>query len=83
MKAIETAADRYKDLLTAVVPALTPELRADALKVVIDRAGANPAPALSEHIAVHSQLTAPQTEPLVVTALAGVPGADSTEKGLS
>ena len=81
MSSTETAAQRYKELLTAVVPALNPELRAEALKAVIEAASRNPAaPTLPQHIAAYSQLTASQAEPLVADVLAAVPGADSAEQ---
>jgi hypothetical protein len=75
----ETAADRYESLLTAAVPALNPELRAAALKAVIDGAAAAPAPALVAHIAANSPLTTAKAEPLVAAALADEPG-NSTQK---
>lgn len=76
---VETAKDRYTDLL-ASVPSLNSELRPEALKDVIERAGADVTPALTEHIAANSQLTTAQAEPLVKQALAAVPEGSSTEK---
>jgi hypothetical protein len=79
----ETAAERYKGLLTAVVPALNPELRAEMLRPMIDaavKAREDPTADLSEHIAAHSRLTVGQLEPIVEAALAGTPSPDSEEK---
>jgi hypothetical protein len=77
----ENAIGRYKDLLTTVAPAVIPQLQAPALKTVIDDAGgADPGPALVQHVAANTPLTPTQARPIVAAALAAAPGPDSEAK---
>jgi hypothetical protein len=78
MQLTETAAERYKDLMTILAPASRPELSKAALQQVIERANGNASHALSEHIAASTPLTAEKVEPTVDAVLASLPaGADS------
>jgi hypothetical protein len=78
MQLTETAAERYKDLMTILAPASRPELSKAALQQVIEGTNGNAAHALSKHIAANTPLTAEKVEPTVFAALASLPaGADS------